>query len=80
MPNISLLRLNNLAAQLNAGRPVMLMLAPSFMPLQKPDLVHGLISVSRVHPLTIPGILRLDFEEDCGLLLVEDRRGSRRNG
>lgn len=80
MIDLSQLRLSNLAAQLNAGKPVMLILMPLFTPPQMPDPVHGVVLVSRVHPLTMPGTLRLDLDANCGLLLVEDRRGGRRNG
>jgi hypothetical protein len=80
MPNFSLLRLTNLQAQLNAGRPVMLVLVPSVAPLQAPDPFHGVVMISRVHPLTECGLLRLDMDADCGLLLVEHRPNGRRNG
>jgi hypothetical protein len=80
MINLSSLRLSKLAAQLNAGRPVMLILMPSFTPPQMPDPTHGVVLVSRVHPMAASGLLRLDLDADCGLLLVEDRPGGRRNG
>jgi hypothetical protein len=77
-PRPRFLPLAALADQLKAGRPIMLM--PSFTPLQPPDPALGLVMVARLHPMAAPGLLRLDLDGDCGLLLVEQRTGSRRNG
>lgn len=80
MPNLvpSLLPLSALVQQLNAGRPVLLM--PGFGALQPPDPALSVVVVNRLHTMTLPGLLRLDLDADSGLLLVEDRRGGRRNG
>ncbi|MFZ4381317.1 MAG: hypothetical protein ACOYO0_05035 [Sandarakinorhabdus sp.] len=80
MPNPipCLLPLSALADQLNAGRPVLLI--PAFAALQPPDPALSVVMVNRLHLMAAPGLLRLDLNADCGLLLVEDRRGGRRNG
>ena len=80
MPNplACLLPLKALADQLNAGRPVLLI--PGCAPLQPPDQALSVVLVTRVHPISAPGLLRHDLDGDCGVLLVEERTGSPRNG
>lgn len=56
-----------------------MLLLPVFAPLQAPDPIRGLVMVSRLHAMAAPGLLRLDLDGDCGLLLVEERHNGLHN-